>query len=115
MLTKEQKTKWVAALRSGKYKQGAGCLRSYNYGYVYCCLGVLCDIIDPDGWNAEFGTHYGCPTFSHPFFTNNPEYVDTVKLDEGYVDNLVAMNDLKKCTFEQIADYIEECVPAALN
>ena len=33
---------WVAALRSGKYKQGQRYLRSCND--AYCCLGVLLDI-----------------------------------------------------------------------
>ncbi len=33
---------WVAALRSGKYKQGQGYMRSRND--TYCCLGVLCEI-----------------------------------------------------------------------
>lgn len=33
---------WVAALRSGKYKQGQRYLRSRND--TYCCLGVLVDI-----------------------------------------------------------------------
>lgn len=33
---------WVAALRSGKYKQGTRYLRNCND--TYCCLGVLLDI-----------------------------------------------------------------------
>lgn len=33
--------RWVAALRSGKYKQGFGRLRSKNR---FCCLGVLCNL-----------------------------------------------------------------------
>lgn len=40
--TKKFKDKWIAALRSGKYKQGRGQLRSLNNNY--CCLGVLCDV-----------------------------------------------------------------------
>ena len=33
--------KWVAALRSGEYKQGIGCLQSED---GFCCLGVACDV-----------------------------------------------------------------------
>lgn len=33
---------WVEALRSGKYKQGSGRLRTFSD--AYCCLGVLCDL-----------------------------------------------------------------------
>lgn len=35
--------KWVAALRSGKYKQGKGALHRKN-GDKFCCLGVLCNL-----------------------------------------------------------------------
>lgn len=37
----EVKQKWIDALRSGKYEQGSGKLRTPN---GYCCLGVLCDL-----------------------------------------------------------------------
>jgi hypothetical protein len=35
------KTQWVAALRSGDYKQGQEALRTED---GFCCLGVLCDL-----------------------------------------------------------------------
>lgn len=37
----EIKQKWIDALTSGEYEQGAGVLREGN---KYCCLGVLCDL-----------------------------------------------------------------------
>lgn len=37
----EIKTKWIAALRSGEYKQGKMFLKHAD---EYCCLGVLCDL-----------------------------------------------------------------------
>ena len=37
----EIKAKWIAALRSGEYKQTQGVLRDRK---GYCCLGVLCKI-----------------------------------------------------------------------
>lgn len=37
--------KWVAALRSGEYKQGRTQLK---WGDTYCCLGVLCEISGKD-------------------------------------------------------------------
>lgn len=43
----EVKAKWLAALRSGKYAQGAGKLRTVNN--EYCCLGVLCDVAVKEG------------------------------------------------------------------
>lgn len=41
---------WVTALRSGKYKQGTGYLRSHK---GYCCWGVACDLIDPNEWEGS--------------------------------------------------------------
>lgn len=43
---------WVDALRSGDYKQGRGTLKTLLSENVtqHCCLGVLCDILDPNGW-----------------------------------------------------------------
>jgi hypothetical protein len=41
----EVKARWVAALRSGEYKQGKGALRLNN---KFCCLGVLCDLYGDD-------------------------------------------------------------------
>lgn len=39
------KAAWIAALRSGEYKQGYGKLRTnYSTEKEYCCLGVLCDL-----------------------------------------------------------------------
>ena len=41
-MNKEIKQQWIAALTSGKYKQGGGQLRSENN--KFCCLGVLCNL-----------------------------------------------------------------------
>ena len=40
-MNKEIKQQWIAALTSGKYKQGKGQLRDGN---KFCCLGVLCNL-----------------------------------------------------------------------
>lgn len=39
----EVKAAWVAALRSGNYRQGNGTLHNIGQN-TYCCLGVLCDL-----------------------------------------------------------------------
>lgn len=56
-LPSEFKAKWLEALRSGKYTQTRGKLRrTAQQGNDpdripgFCCLGVLCDIIDPNAW-----------------------------------------------------------------
>lgn len=47
----ERKAAWVAALRSGEYKQAKGALRKRD---AFCCLGVLCDLYSksPEGTAA---------------------------------------------------------------
>jgi hypothetical protein len=55
----EVRKRWLDALRSGKYQQAKTVLRTENDRY--CCLGVLCEIVDPEGWtpgrvfNADAG------------------------------------------------------------
>jgi hypothetical protein len=55
-LKPEVKTKWVEALRSKKYKQGCCYLRTKTNDF--CCLGVLYDVLEPDGWIAVDGPYY---------------------------------------------------------
>lgn len=47
-MDKRVKARWLAALRSRKYKKATGTLRARKAGTDevagYCCLGVLCDI-----------------------------------------------------------------------
>ena len=49
--------KWTTALESGEYEQGIGKLRSPDD--KYCCLGVLCDIMEQNGvcaWQNKDGS-----------------------------------------------------------
>lgn len=46
---------WVAALRSGEYKQ---CKRILSDGESYCCLGVACEIARKNGLNVHCATVY---------------------------------------------------------
>lgn len=93
-MDKELKAKWVAALRSGKYKQGKGVLRGHSN--AYCCLGVLCEVAghDPVEWQTAYGA--------------NHVRVDVAGIiTETNAHQLAAMNDVHDKSFEQIADYIE--------
>src|SRR5579864_8820013 len=47
-MTPECKKMWIAALRSGQYKQGKGALSSES---GFCCLGVALDVLDPTKWS----------------------------------------------------------------
>ena len=108
----EFKDKWLVALRSGDYKQGKDYLRRND---EYCCLGVAAEIsgdlrmtttgnglifyvLSPEGGQTD--TYYKGP--------NNE--LDSKGLDSEYtlVGTLIIMNDHDQCTFEQIADYLED-------
>jgi hypothetical protein len=54
-MNKEIADRWVAALRSGRYKQARGALRDIldSGTPAYCCLGVLCDISDVGYWETR--------------------------------------------------------------
>lgn len=59
------KQRWIEALRSGDYEQGKGYLRVGEYDqfgnerYRYCCLGVLCNLIRPEGWDYDLDEDTG--------------------------------------------------------
>jgi hypothetical protein len=42
--------KWISAMTGGDYEQGQKYLRPTTE--TYCCLGVACDLYDPNGWVA---------------------------------------------------------------
>lgn len=102
----ELKAKWVAALRSGEYKQGTGRLRKPTAdGQRFCCLGVLCEVVgiprldDRDGGTAG----YKCGLSGSDCLL--PMRVPGV--DAYSQGKLASMND-GGSTFYTIADYIEE-------
>lgn len=115
-MNEEIKARWVEALRSGKYIQGRTVLR--NSHNQYCCLGVLCNIVDSSQWSRKedwFDKYtYGQEekTGSLPLdiihkselpFRVNPS-------SEGCRDTqvyLACMNDLDNKSFVEIADFIE--------
>lgn len=106
------KTEWIAALRSGKYKQGRGKLRVDD---KFCCLGVLCDLYDNKNWFDTKEIHIFGQGSIYSYSLDNTvnrnflpyhvqkglqlKYEDTVELAQ--------MNDDGK-TFDEIADHIEE-------
>jgi hypothetical protein len=71
--------KWIKALRSGKYEQGKNCLRSFDD--KFCCLGVLCDIMDIPHWKlptASDAAFNRLDSYSGSYrFGCNPEDIKT--------------------------------------
>lgn len=100
-MKKEIAEKWVEALRSGKYKQTKGKLRTPK---GYCCLGVLCDISGISKW--ELGNEI---TGEYRYDRSRNFLPMSVKERTGIniQQDLVLMNDNGK-SFDVIADYIEK-------
>jgi hypothetical protein len=99
----ELKAKWVVTLRKGAYEQGRSQLR--DRANRCCCLGVLCDIINPDGWelpqNRNSWRHRG-----HDVYPSD-EISKIVGLDSDTVRKLGRMNDAGG-SFPEIAAWIEQ-------
>lgn len=103
MITKEIGQKWIAALRSGEYKQGAGCLR--NQDNEFCCLGVLAMITEPERFEVS-NSNPRVYTFYNSVGTLGEEYFSRTQFD--YEEHLIQMNDKHFDNFSVIADYIEK-------
>ncbi len=107
-MKKDIADKWVTALRSGKYKQTQGQLKSEDR---YCCLGVLCEISLQGTWKGR--------TYFTGHSTDNDSTVGlTVRdwsglkescghLGNTEIHSLAGMND-EGSTFNEIADIIEK-------
>lgn len=104
---------WIAALRSGKYKQGQNWLN--NDGKL-CCLGVACEVMGMPSEPANTGggvTQYGDYAATE---TAPPETVHYFGLWDGNggprmgikAFALSELNDSKDYTFEQIAGVLEK-------
>jgi hypothetical protein len=100
----EIKTRWLEALRSGRYQQTQGKLRT-DVGH--CCLGVLCDVVEPDSWrDDEDGWRHG---INRAYL---PEHLCiTTGLQGAETTPLMKMND-DGLGFASIADWIDENISA---
>ncbi len=99
-MTQAQKDQWLAALRSGEYRQGSGDLHKDGR---FCCLGVYAHAV------------HGCIPSSMSYMASLSGYLEIYDLGEGFGQSvqaeLAAMNDNGQ-SFAQIADFIEANIPA---
>lgn len=87
------KKKWIAALRSGKYKQGKGSL--YNpERREYCCIGVLGRCADLR-YLGDRGYLFAATEIA------------ATGVSQTEQRHLASLND-QGCTFKQIATWIEK-------
>ncbi len=103
------KGKWLIALRSGKYKQGSGRLRSRDD--TYCCLGVLCDVAIESGWTPHKGERDPSYTMLGANAYLPLKFGLHVGISGEREDDITRMNDgagEPVMSFNDIADWIEE-------
>jgi len=115
-MNEEIKQEWIRRLRSGDYNQTQDELKDDK---GYCCLGVLTDIfIDrhsrtywikhDEGYGLKYKDALYLSTLPYPVknwagLGDNP--TPYISIDNT---SLVLCNDVKKMSFDEIADLIEE-------
>src|SRR6185295_1148855 len=103
---------WLARLRSGKYQQAKGslCKVDDNGDEAFCCIGVLADVIDKDGWSGPRPSLWlMTPKMFHgtSMFMAGSEFHEAI----GYLvsqEELSEWNDAQGLSFSEIADRIEQ-------
>jgi hypothetical protein len=100
----ELKSRWVAALRSGEFKQTRGRLKMGN---SYCCLGVLC---------AIHGQGFDEDSPAKKDWSGSYDNLLPITREEAH--QLWIRNDgaegQREHSFSEIADFIEVFIFAAL-
>jgi hypothetical protein len=100
----EVKARWVAALRSGEYRQGFGRLRRPEIGdaFCFCALGALIDLA------AQEGKVTWVQQCKESLFAPHPAVHDWVGFGEEDVwEEVIRMNDDELEPFDAIADWID--------
>lgn len=104
-------TKWIKALRSGKYKQAQRTLRRRKgSGACYCCLGVACEIYLHGKWDGEVYLLAGAGSL-HVLGDNLRR---SYGMAAGEQRELAIINDTG-ASFEQIADIIEKSISTGIE
>lgn len=91
-MNKVIKTKWINALRSGRYKQCKGRLKK---GDGYCCLGVLAKV-------------QGCKLPMAAGILNGRYSGYAAGLESHSQSKLAGLNDNDDYSFKDIATFIEK-------
>lgn len=114
---------WVKELRNPERNQARRRLREKDGSM--CCLGVLCDIVNPSGWSVDGpdwvfndggNQHYGSMPYqlAEKFLGEQSGYAGSIKVAEHGTGSSPAraitaadLNDEFRFTFAQIAQAIE--------
>ena len=108
---------WVAALRSGDYKQHKKRLTSANRS-AHCCMGVLCEVAIKEGVRLHIEKRLDKSRRVTLYYSGMPNTLPPVAMKwagmrtsmgafQKSIGSLVQMNDSGD-SFEKIADVIEK-------
>lgn len=103
--------KWIAALRSGKYRQTTGELATevrYENGkkaYKFCCLGVMCMV------NRKKANAYEMVGSTMPKDEENEDG----GISYASANYLTHLNDEKGLKFSKIANELEKALASAIK
>lgn len=107
--------KWITALKSGSYQQTKESLRENSR--EFCALGVLADVIDPEGWSTNSEEEYTWHGNLHALDTpSNPNYLVpkeiSCRTNRGieFQARIQTWNDLGY-TFPEIVGFLERGLP----
>ncbi len=92
---------WIKNLRSGEYKQTHN--GGLKIGSSYCCLGVACDVAKNEGL-PRLGNN-GTISRSWDLSQEGRKVFGLTKCTER---TLIHMNDVKKKSFKDIANFLEK-------
>lgn len=122
-MNKDVKALWLAALRSGEYKQGSGFLKIVGKNGAqdrFCCLGVLCELAVEAGVTNRlregYETTYGVPgdtdTAVLPAHVRKWAGMDSKAGSYNSGNNSLTGDNDDGMSFGAIADVIEANFPA---
>ena len=116
-MKKKVMKKWVKALRSGQYNQTEGALARHRNGEDgFCCLGVLCNIMQEEtgklnviygGNTYRFNDEEGTLPKAVRIWAGMENESGYFKYKNGKAGELTDLNDNGK-SFKQIANVIEK-------
>jgi hypothetical protein len=101
----EVRTKWLKALRSGRYKQIPGRLQNSQGN---CCLGILCRVQKIPHKVFESSTDFGVFDGDNKYLKLIPSALYRSNKHTNFCQKLIDLNDDKEFSFKEIADYIEK-------
>ena len=116
-MNKDIAQKWIDALRSGDYKQGANYLkRSIGELKIHCCLGVLCELYNESNEKLDEKYIWDSPSIEIHVFDGSSGALPSkvmnwaeIRTEDGSIGDitLTRENDLGK-PFTEIANTIEK-------